>query len=104
MTNEIKHLPTEPKALREMVLSLQSQVKNLTAEKLHLIEQFRLAQQQRFGTSNEAHPAQAIYSTKPKRSLMLLKKPLNQHQPQRRKSLFVKNCQKTLSVKCSFTI
>lgn len=58
MTNEIKHLPTDPEALQQMVLSLQSQVKNLTAEKLHLIEQFRLAQQQRFGASSEGHPAQ----------------------------------------------
>ena len=58
MTDEIKNLPTDPEALQQMVLSLLSQVKNLTAEKLHLIEQFRLAQQQRFGTSNEAHPAQ----------------------------------------------
>jgi len=58
MTNEINNLPTDPKALREMVLSLQSQVKNLTAEKHHLIEQFRLAQQQRFGASSESHPAQ----------------------------------------------
>ena len=58
MTDEMKNLPTDPKALQEMVLSLQSQVKNLTAEKQHLIEQFRLAQQQRFGVSSEGHPAQ----------------------------------------------
>lgn len=58
MTNEINNLPTDPKALQEMVLSLQSQVKNLTEEKQHLIEQFRLAQQQRFGVGSEAHPAQ----------------------------------------------
>ena len=58
MTDEIKNLPNDPEALQKMVLSLQSQVKNLTAEKLHLIEQFRLAQQQRFGTSSEGHPAQ----------------------------------------------
>ncbi len=58
MTDEIKNLPTDPEALQKMVLSLQSQVKNLTAEKQHLIEQFRLAQQQRFGSSSEGHPAQ----------------------------------------------
>ena len=58
MTDDINNLPTDPKALQEMVLSLQSQVKNLTAEKHHLIEQFRLAQQQRFGTNSESHPAQ----------------------------------------------
>jgi transposase len=58
MTDEMNNLPTDSKALQEMVLSLQSQVKNLTAEKQHLIEQFRLAQQQRFGASSEAHPAQ----------------------------------------------
>jgi len=58
MINDINTLPTDPKALQERVLSLQSQVKNLTAEKQHLIEQFRLAQQQRFGASSEGHPAQ----------------------------------------------
>lgn len=58
MTDEIKHLPTDPKALQEMVRSLQSQVKNLNAEKQHLIEQFRLAQQKQFGASSESHPAQ----------------------------------------------
>jgi transposase len=58
MTDEQKNLPTDPKALQEMVLSLQSQVKNLTAEKQHLIEQFRLAQQRQFGASSESHPAQ----------------------------------------------
>ncbi len=58
MTDDINNLPTDPKALQEMVLSLQSQVKNLTAEKHHLIEQFRLAQQQRFGVKSESHPAQ----------------------------------------------
>lgn len=58
MSDDIKNLPTDPEALQKMVLSLQSQVKNLTAEKQHLIEQFRLAQQQRFGASIEDHPAQ----------------------------------------------
>ncbi len=58
MTDEIETLPSEPKALQKMVLSLQSQVKNLTAEKQQLLEQFRLAQQQRFGVSSEGHPAQ----------------------------------------------
>jgi transposase len=58
MADEQKNLPTDPKALQEMVLSLQSQVKNLTAEKQYLIEQFRLAQQRQFGASSESHPAQ----------------------------------------------
>ena len=58
MTTHQSHLPTDAKALQEMVLSLQSQVKNLMAEKQLLIEQFRLAQQQRFGASSETNPAQ----------------------------------------------
>jgi len=58
MTDEHKSLPNDPRALQEMVLSLPSQVKNLTAEKHYLIEQFRLAQQQPFGASSESHPAQ----------------------------------------------
>ena len=58
MTDGINNLPTDSKALQEMVLSLQSQVANLTAQKQQLLEQFRLAQQQRFGASSESHPAQ----------------------------------------------
>jgi transposase len=58
MTDDVNNLPTDPEALQEMVLSLQLQVNVLTAEKQHLMEQFRLAQQQRFGASSEAHPAQ----------------------------------------------
>ena len=58
MINDVKNLPTAPDALQKMVLSLQSQVKNLTEEKLQLIELFRIGQQQRFGASSEAHPAQ----------------------------------------------
>jgi len=58
MNDDINNLPTDPEALQQMVLSLQLQVKDLTAEKQHLMEQFRLAQQQRFGASSEAHPAQ----------------------------------------------
>jgi transposase len=58
MKDDLKNLPTDTKSLQEMVLSLQLQVKDLAAEKHHLLEQFRLAQQQRFGVSSEAHPAQ----------------------------------------------
>lgn len=58
MKNDLKNLPSDTKTLQEMVLSLQLQVKNLAAEKHHLLEQFRLAQQKRFGASSEAHPAQ----------------------------------------------
>ena len=58
MKNDLENLPTDTKSLQEMVLSLQLQVKDLAAEKHHLLEQFRLAQQQRFGVSSEAHPAQ----------------------------------------------
>ncbi len=53
-----QELPTDAKALQEMVLALQSQVQTLEHQNQHLIEQFRLAQQQRFGRSSEAHPAQ----------------------------------------------
>ena len=41
-----------------MVLALQSQMKTLEQKYQFLIEKFRLAQHQRFGRSNEAHPAQ----------------------------------------------
>ena len=53
-----EQLPTDTKALQEMVLALQSQMKALEQKYQLLIEQFRLAQHQRFGRSSEAHPAQ----------------------------------------------
>ena len=53
-----QQLPTDPQALQDMVLALQSQVKELEVKNQYLLEQFRLAQQKRFGRSSEAHPAQ----------------------------------------------
>ncbi|MFT5002573.1 MAG: hypothetical protein ACI952_000905 [Flavobacteriales bacterium] len=38
MKDDLKNLPTDTKALQEMVLSLQLQVKDLVAEKHHLLE------------------------------------------------------------------
>ena len=58
-------LPTNAKALQDMVLALQSQVQMLEHQNQHLIELFRLAQQQRFGRSSEAHPAQADLFNEP---------------------------------------
>lgn len=58
MTDETLTLPNDTKTLQEMVLALQSQVQHLQDEKQQLIEQFRLAQQKRFGASSEGHPGQ----------------------------------------------
>jgi len=79
MTKEQKTLPTDPKALQEMVLSLQSQVKNLTAEKQHLIEQFRLAQQRQFGVSSEAHPAQGDFFNEVEAELDVVEEDIEPH-------------------------
>ncbi|WP_141235700.1 IS66 family transposase [Pseudoalteromonas sp. NBT06-2] len=51
-------LSMDPQVLQEMVLALQSKVTDLELKNQHLLEQFRLAQQKRFGRSSEAHPAQ----------------------------------------------
>ena len=51
MTNKINLLPDDPAKLKQIIAQLQ-------ARNLFLEEQFRLAQQQRFGASSEAHPAQ----------------------------------------------
>ena len=51
MTDEIDSLPDDP-ALLKKLLAKQA------ARLMFLEEQFRLAQQQRFGASSESHPAQ----------------------------------------------
>jgi hypothetical protein len=58
MKKDAKQLPSEPQVLQQMVLALQSQVESLVAQNQHLLEQFRLAQKNRFGRSSEAHPGQ----------------------------------------------
>jgi transposase len=58
MNNDTYSLPDDTKTLQDMVLALQSQVQSLQDEKQQLIEQFRLAQQKRFGASSEGHPGQ----------------------------------------------
>lgn len=51
MTDESPPLPDDPVKLKQIIAQLQ-------ARNLFLEEQFRLAQQQRFGASSEGHPAQ----------------------------------------------
>lgn len=51
-------LPDDKHTLHHMILELQSQVQLLQQERQHLLEQFRLAQQKRFGVSSESHPGQ----------------------------------------------
>jgi transposase len=58
LQNKPRQRPQDTNALQEMVLALQSQIKTLEQQYQHLIEPFRLAQQQRFGRSSEKHPAQ----------------------------------------------
>ncbi len=43
MKKSPQQLPSDPQALQEMVLALQSQVKELEVKNQHLLEQFRLA-------------------------------------------------------------
>ncbi len=51
-------LPTDVAALQKMVASLREENHDLAAKVERLNEQFRLAQQKRFGKSSEAHPGQ----------------------------------------------
>ena len=51
MTKEINSLPDDPKQLKQIIAKQAARL-------LFLEEQFRLAQQQRFGASSESHPAQ----------------------------------------------
>ena len=58
MTDDINSLPDDSESLKQMLVALQSELAKSKARNVFLEEQFRLAQQQRFGTSSEGHPAQ----------------------------------------------
>ena len=58
MTDDINSLPDDPESLKKMLVALQSELATSKARNDFLEEQFRLAQQQRFGASSEGHPAQ----------------------------------------------
>ena len=65
MTDEKNTLPDDPAALKQMLLALQKELAEKDTELAqqrskyaYLLEQFRLAQHQRFGKSSEAAPGQ----------------------------------------------
>ncbi len=58
MTDDEKTLPNDIEQLKAMLLAERKQSAQQTARLVFLEEQFRLAQQQRFGASSEGHPAQ----------------------------------------------
>jgi transposase len=58
MTDDAKSLPNDIKQLKAMLLAERKQSAQQAARLVFLEEQFRLAQQQRFGASSEGHPAQ----------------------------------------------
>jgi len=58
MTEEIDSLPNDIEQLKAMLLAEREQSAQQAARLIFLEEQFRLAQQQRFGASSESHPAQ----------------------------------------------
>ena len=58
MTDDLTSLPDDPISLKQMLVALRSELAGSKARNAFLEEQFRLAQQQRFGASSEAHPAQ----------------------------------------------
>ena len=72
MTKEINSLPDDPASLKKMLVSLQAELDKSQARNLFLEEQFRLAQQQRFGASSEAHPAQGDFFNEVEAELELI--------------------------------
>ena len=58
MTDDEQSLPNDIEQLKAMLLAERKQSAEQAARLVFLEEQFRLAQQQRFGTSSEGHPAQ----------------------------------------------
>jgi len=58
MTDDAQSLPNNIEQLKAMLLAERQQSAKQAARLVFLEEQFRLAQQQRFGASSEGHPAQ----------------------------------------------
>ena len=58
MIKDINKLPNDPQTLKAMLLQLQGELDASNEKVEYLLEQFRLAQQKRFGASSEAHPGQ----------------------------------------------
>ncbi len=58
MTDDANTLPNDIEQLKAMLLAERKQSAKQAARLVFLEEQFRLAQQQRFGASSEGHPAQ----------------------------------------------
>ncbi len=58
MTDNANALPNDIEQLKAMLLAERKQSAKQAARLMFLEEQFRLAQQQRFGASSEGHPAQ----------------------------------------------
>ena len=58
MTDDKQSLPNDIEQLKAMLLAERKQSAQQAARLVFLEEQFRLAQQQRFGASSEGHPAQ----------------------------------------------
>jgi transposase len=58
MKNETQTLTDDPVLLKQMLLDERLKIIELTQQYQHLLEQFRLAQQKRFGASSEGHPGQ----------------------------------------------
>ncbi len=58
MTDEEQSLPNNIEQLKAMLLAERKQSAQQAARLVFLEEQFRLAQQQRFGANSEGHPAQ----------------------------------------------
>ena len=58
MTDDEQSLPNDIEQLKAMLLAEREQSAQLAARLVFLEEQFRLAQQQRFGAQSESHPAQ----------------------------------------------
>ena len=93
MTDDEQSLPNDIEQLKAMLLAERKQSAEQAARLVFLEEQFRLAQQQRFGSSSEGHPAQgdlfneaeaeldAIEDIKESTPIQAKKKPVRQKLP-----------------------
>lgn len=97
MIEDVNSLPDDP-ALLKKLLTKQA------ARLMFLEEQFRLAQQQRFGASSENHPAQGDLFNEAEAELDVVEEAREPPVTTAKKSPFEKNCPQTYRVKLSFMI
>ena len=99
MTDDEQSLPNDIEQLKAMLLAERKQSAEQAARLVFLEEQFRLAQQQRFGSSSEGHPAQGDLFNEAEAELDAIEDIKESTPIQAKKKPVRQNFRKTLSVK-----